>query len=63
MERRKTIKEQTPNLTPDEIVGDFLDFCQDNLGYKTPASVELVTDRDKLVKILDDCLRDIYTGD
>ena len=51
MERRKTIKEQTPNLTPDEIVGDFLDFCQDNLGYKTPASVELVTDRDKLVTL------------
>ena len=51
MERRKTIKEQTPNLTPDEIVGDFLDFCQDSLGYETPASVELVTDRDKLVTL------------
>lgn len=51
MERKKTIKEQTPNLTPDEIVGDFLDFCQDSLGYETPASVELVTDRDKLVTL------------
>ena len=28
METRKTIKEQTPNLTPDEIVGDFLDFVK-----------------------------------
>jgi len=51
MGRRKTIQEQTPNLTPDEIVGDFLDFCQDSLGYETPASVELVTDRDKLVTL------------
>jgi hypothetical protein len=51
MERGKTIKEQTPNLTPEEIVGNFLDFCQDNLGYRTPASVELVTDRDKLVTL------------
>lgn len=51
MGRRKTIQEQTPNLTPDEIVGDFLDFCQDTLGYETPASVELVTDRDKLVTL------------
>jgi hypothetical protein len=49
--RKNTLREQTPNLTPDDIVGSFLDFCQDNLGYTTPASVELVTDRDSLVTL------------
>tara|TARA_R110002051_G_scaffold324163_1_gene420302 strand:+ start:45 stop:1388 length:1344 start_codon:yes stop_codon:yes gene_type:complete len=45
---RNIIREQTQPVDREEIVDQFLSFCQDKLGYSTPASVMLVDDRNQL---------------
>ena len=45
---KNIIKEETQPINREEMVDHFLSFCQDKLGYSTPAQVELVDDRDQL---------------
>ena len=45
---KNIIKEETQPINREEMVDHFLSFCQDKLGYSTPAQVELVDDRNQL---------------
>ena len=45
---KNIIKEETQPINREEMVDHFLSFCQDKLGYSTPAQVELVDGRDQL---------------
>jgi len=45
---KNIIREQTQPLDREETVDQFLSFCQDKLGYSTPAEVMLVDDRNQL---------------
>lgn len=49
--KKNIIKEEISNLSQQETIDKFLSFCKDILMYVTPVSVELVTERDKLVTL------------
>ena len=45
---RNIIKEQSPTPKGDEMLDQFLTFCQNKLGYYTPVQVQLVDNRDEI---------------
>ena len=55
---KNIITEEKQNANKEEIVDDFLNFCQLKLGYTTQAIVELIEDRDELTTLASYNVRD-----
>ena len=57
-EIKNILREQTQIIDRDNVTQDFVDFCQQELGYSTPASCDIVDNRDELATLASYNLKD-----
>ena len=48
---KNILREQPQTIDRDNVTQDFVDFCQQELGYSTPATCDIVDNRDDLVTL------------
>ena len=55
---KNILREQVQTIDRDKITQDFVDFCQQELGYAVPATCEVMDNRDDLVTLASYNLKD-----